>query len=140
MGKRNEEVPASRSALMSRIRSRDTQPELAVRSLVHSLGYRFRIHVRNLPGVPDLVLPKYRTVIFVHGCFWHQHDGCRFACMPKSNTDYWAIKLSRNVDRDLHSHQALEAGRWRVLTIWECETKDVLALAERLRNFISGSA
>lgn len=132
--------PAQRSENMRRIRSANTSPELIVRRLTHRLGYRYRLHRKDLPGRPDLVFIRKRKAIFVHGCFWHQHDGCRFACMPKSNTDYWEIKLSRNVDRDIHSHQALEAGGWRVLTIWECETKDVLALEERLRNFLSGGA
>jgi len=136
MGKRNEEVPASRSALMSRIRSRDTQPELAVRSLVHSLGYRFRIHVRNLPGVPDLVLPKYRTVIFVHGCFWHQHPGCPRARLPKSRTDYWHPKLKRNTERDREQAGVLRRQGWSVLTVWECETGDTEVLAKRVTHHL----
>jgi DNA mismatch endonuclease (patch repair protein) len=110
----------TRSRNMSAIRGRDTKPELVVRRFLHSRGLRYRLHVRGLPGRPDLVFLRYRTVVFVHGCFWHRHRGCRFAVLPKSNRRFWLAKLSGNVRRDArHSHKLRRAG-WRVLTIWEC--------------------
>lgn len=114
----------NRSQLMSKIRKRDTKPELLVRRLVHRLGYRYRLHVGELPGSPDLVFPKLKCAIFVHGCFWHQHDhvSCRAGKVrPRVNTDYWGPKLERNVARDAEAQSALEAGGWRVLVLWECE-------------------
>lgn len=123
-------TPAKRSEIMSLIRGRDTKPELALRSLLHRLGYRFTVNGpnnRNLPGKPDIVLPKYRTVIFVHGCFWHGHDCARGARVPKANRDYWLAKVGRNRARDAASAEALAALGWRVETIWECELKQDLA-------------
>lgn len=117
---------------MSRIRSRDTKPELIVRRLLHRMGYRFRLHRKDLPGSPDIVLPKYKTVIFVHGCFWHRHEGCRYAYNPKSRVDFWQKKFLQNVERDRKvRHELIELG-WRVLVVWECETKDAGLLAEKL--------
>lgn len=115
--------PEERSERMSRIRSRDTKPELALRSALHRLGFRFRVNARQLPGKPDIVLAKHRTVIFVHGCFWHRHEGCKVANTPKSNTEFWEEKFTRNVERDKVSNKKLEASGWRVIVVWECELK-----------------
>lgn len=108
---------------MSGIRSRDTRPELAVRSLLHRMGFRFRLHRKDLPGKPDIVLPRYRVALFVHGCFWHQHSGCPLASNPSSNTVYWTPKLLRNLERDAENRAALEALGWRTGVVWECETR-----------------
>lgn len=108
---------------MSRIRGRDTKPELTLRSLLHRAGYRFRLHGPGLPGKPDIVLPKYRSIIFVHGCFWHRHKGCSNATMPKTRTDFWQEKFNRTVDRDQQKKAELEALGWGVITVWECELK-----------------
>src|ERR1700682_6182336 len=113
-----------RSRLMSMVRSKNTTPELLVRRLVHQLGFRFRLHRKDLAGHPDLVFPRRRSIIFVHGCFWHRHAGCRKATMPKTRTTFWAEKFARNVARDIASSKALERDGWSVLTVWECETKD----------------
>ena len=126
--------PEKRSWNMSRIRGRDTSPERLVRSLLHRLGYRFRLNRKDLPGRPDIVLPKHRTVVFVHGCFWHRHEGCRYAYTPKSRTEFWQRKFARNVARDREVRDALERQGWRVLWVWECEIKDIAALTDRL-NF-----
>lgn len=112
-----------RSLLMSRIAAKNTTPELAVRALAHAMGFRFRLHRRDLPGTPDLVFPKYRTVVFVHGCFWHRHSGCSKATTPKSNVEYWKAKFERNVERDIRAIRALGESGWRVLTVWECDAK-----------------
>ncbi len=116
-----------RSWNMSRIRSRDTSPEMRVRSFLHRAGYRFRLHTKNLPGSPDIVLPKHRTAIFVHGCYWHRHEGCKqgeyFPKDPKQGLEFWKEKFAKNVERDLRSTTALEDAGWTVLVIWECETK-----------------
>jgi DNA mismatch endonuclease (patch repair protein) len=109
-----------RSERMSRIRGRDTRPELALRRLLHAAGFRYRLH-QNLPGRPDLVLPKYGAIIFVHGCFWHRHAGCRVANTPKSNVDFWMGKFTRNVARDATVESTLRNSGWRVLVVWECE-------------------
>ena len=129
--------PERRSWNMSRIKSGDTKPERLVRSLLHRMGYRFRLHRRDLPGRPDIVLPKYRKVILVHGCYWHRHPGCRFAYTPKSNVEFWQAKFDENVSRDERQNRQLSELGWRVVTIWECETKEQDALAERLRLEIS---
>ena len=130
--------PEHRSRNMAAIRSKDMKPELVVRRLAHSLGFRFRLHRKDLAGKPDLVFPKYKAVIFVHGCFWHQHEDAR--CLdgkqPKSNQNYWAPKLSRNVERDAKNKASLEQQGWRVLIIWECETKDAVMLASRIHDFL----
>ena len=113
--------PSERSERMSRIRSSNTSPEIALRRALHALGFRFRLHRKDLAGKPDIVLPRYRTVIFVHGCFWHRHCGCKIATTPKSNTKFWVEKFDRNVARDTRSRELLEAQGWRVIVVWECE-------------------
>lgn len=125
-----------RSWNMGRIRGKDTEPEKCVRSLLHQLGYRFRLHDRNLPGRPDIVLPRFRTVIFVHGCFWHRHSGCRYAYSPKSRREFWEEKFARNVVRDQDAQAVLACAGWRVVTVWECETRDLTVLAERLKALL----
>lgn len=131
-------TPERRSENMRRIKSKDMKPELLVRRLVHGLGYRYRLHRKDLPGKPDLVFGLKRKVIFVHGCFWHGHEreGCLDARRPKSNTGYWNPKLTRNKERDAERISALQADRWDVLVIWECETTDSKALRIRLRQFL----
>lgn len=106
---------------MSRIRGKDTGPEIRLRKLLHRAGYRFRLHARNLPGRPDIVLPKYRSAIFVHGCFWHRHEGCPLATVPKTRADFWAAKFEATIERDQRKTQQLEALGWRVITVWQCE-------------------
>ena len=130
---------ATRSRMMAGIRGQDTEPERLVRSHLHKSGLRFRLHSRNLPGRPDLLFPRYRVALFVHGCFWHQHPGCRFAYMPTSNREFWSAKLGGNVIRDAKKANALEEKGWRVLTIWECETRNPERLA-RLTREIRGEA
>jgi len=113
--------PEKRSEVMSRIRSRDTKPELIVRSLLHRSGVRFSLRRKDLPGKPDIVLPKYKTVIFVHGCFWHRHKNCKVATMPKSRQEFWMAKFEANVKRDRRNQRELRSAGWRVLVLWECE-------------------
>jgi DNA mismatch endonuclease (patch repair protein) len=131
---------AQRSELMSRIRAKDTRPELAVRRLLHHMGFRFRLHVRNLPGCPDLVFPRLRKVVFVHGCFWHQHPNpeCKMARMPKSREQFWRRKLEGNRRRDLMKQEALLDMDWRFLVVWECELRDIPNLVDKLRMFLAG--
>lgn len=119
---------------MSRIRGKDTKPEMRVRSLLHRMGFRFRLHRKDLPGKPDIVLPAYETVVFVHGCFWHRHPGCRFAYTPKSRVDFWQTKFRRNVERHQEVTAELEELGWRVVVIWECETASEEQLQQRLYN------
>lgn len=122
-----------RSWNMSRIKGRDTGPELRLRSLLHRAGFRFRLHAKELPGKPDIVLPKYRAAIFVHGCFWHRHDGCRNATMPSTRTEFWKSKFASNVDRDERNRAALTTAGWTVFTVWECELKsDAPGVVEKL--------
>lgn len=111
--------------MMSRIRSKNTKPELAVRSMLHRMGYRFRLHRRDLPGCPDIVLPKYKTVIFVHGCFWHQHPGCKYAYNPKSRKAFWQKKFKQNVERHKRVRKELTKLGWKVIVIWECQIKNL---------------
>lgn len=113
----------TRSYNMSRIRSKDTKPEIIVRSYLFSRGLRFRKNDKRYPGSPDIVLPKYKTIVFVHGCFWHLHDGCKYAVMPKSNVDYWKKKLYKNKERDEYNIKDLEKMGWKVIIAWECELK-----------------
>lgn len=126
-----------RSRNMAAIRGKNTKPEMRVRSLLHSLGYRFRLHRKGLPGKPDIVLTKYRTAVFVHGCFWHCHH-CRYGrVVPATRAEFWAQKRRSNVERDERMQRELEALGWRVLTIWECETRTIEALETRLKADLS---
>lgn len=129
-------MPLSRSALMARVGPKDTTPELVVRRLLHRLGYRFRLHWRELPGTPDIVFPKRRKVIFVHGCFWHRHPGCREASTPKTRVDFWTRKFDANVARDARKTSALEAKGWEVNVVWSCETRHTEILAGQLSSFL----
>ncbi|MFJ4249025.1 very short patch repair endonuclease [Pseudomonas sp. NPDC089741] len=113
-----------RSKIMSMIKGKNTKPEIIVRSVCHELGLRFRLHRKDLPGKPDLVFPKHRLCIFVHGCFWHRHPDCKYAYTPKSRIEFWLPKLDKNVERDLHAQKTLLSLGWRVLVIWECDTKN----------------
>lgn len=115
--------PEERSDIMRRVRSTDTTPERKVRSLLHKLGFRFRLHRSDLPGKPDIVLPKRRTVIFVHGCFWHRHPGCSRATTPASNQEYWLPKFRRTMERDAKNQDELRRQGWNVIVVWECEVK-----------------
>lgn len=117
-------TPEHRSKIMSMIKGKNTKPEMLVRSACHELGLRFRLHRKDLPGKPDLVFPKHRLCILVHGCFWHRHLGCKYAYTPKSRLEFWLPKLARNVERDLDAQRALIALGWRVVIIWECQTKN----------------
>lgn len=121
-----------RSALMSRIRGKDTQPELVVRRLAHALGYRFRLHRRDLPGTPDLTFPARRKVVFVHGCFWHQHRRCKYAYLPKANASFWQRKFAVNVRRDAIATRQLRKRGWHPLVLWECQLSDLKQVSGRL--------
>jgi len=121
---------------MARIKGKDTKPEKTVRSLLHAMGYRFRLHRKDLPGTPDIVLSGRKAVVFVHGCFWHGHSCSRNKRQPKTNALFWARKLALNVARDMRNREELEALGWRVLVVWECEIKEVTALSERLQAFL----
>lgn len=125
-------TPEQRRHCMQSIRGKDTKPEIKVRKVCHALGYRFRLHRRDLPGSPDLVFPRLRLCLFVHGCFWHRHPGCKFAYMPKSRMEFWQNKFEGNVERDNRTESNLRKLGWRVEIIWECETKDSAQLVERL--------
>lgn len=125
-----------RSEIMSRIRSSDTRPEMHVRRLLHGLGYRYVLHRRDLPGVPDLVFPSRRKIVFVQGCFWHQHKGCSDGRTPKSRATYWKPKLQRNVQRDRLNVSKLRRDGWKVMFVWECETGRADALRKRLTRFL----
>ena len=121
-----------RSWNMSRIKNRDTKPELIVRSLLHRKGYRFRLHRKDLPGKPDIILPRFKKVILVHGCFWHRHEGCRYAYNPKSRVNFWQNKFTRNIERDKTVQKKLFQLGWQVHVIWECETKKIELLEKRI--------
>lgn len=123
---------AKRSWNMSRIRGKNTEPEKTVRSALHKAGYRFRLHSGLLPGKPDIVLAKYKTAVFVHGCFWHQHKGCKFAYMPKSRVEFWKTKFIENVKRDVKVREALQALGWKVIVIWECEISNTPAVLDKI--------
>lgn len=129
-------TPDRRSANMSRIRSKDTKPEMLIRRLLHGLGYRYRLHRRDLPGAPDLVFPSRRKVILVHGCFWHHHTGCVDGRVPKSREDYWVPKLRRNVERDRLNIGKLRRGGWKVMKLWECEILKDKSIQKRLTDFL----
>ena len=126
-----------RSRLMSKVRSKDTTPELRVRRSAHSLGLRFRLHQRNLPGTPDLVFPKHKVAILVHGCFWHHHSGCKRASIPKTRAEFWQKKLDRNIERDNTTFVALQDAGWRPEVIWECQTSSSQNLRQRIEQIFS---
>lgn len=125
-------TPEQRSRCMAAIKGKDTKPEMTVRKYLFSRGLRFRVQVRKLPGTPDIVLPKYRTVVFVNGCFWHGHEGCRYYRLPKSNVGFWTEKISRNKARDARDEAELTALGWRVIRVWECELRTVAQREETL--------
>lgn len=131
-------TPAQRSERMSRIRGKDSKPELALRRVLHRLGLRYRLHGTDLPGKPDLVFPRHKAVVFVHGCFWHRHGGCKIATTPKSNTPFWVEKFANNIARDARVIATLEDMGWRVFVAWECELAPsrVQATGERLASLI----
>ena len=131
-------TPAQISANMQRIKGKDTSPEVAVRRLIRSLGFGYRLHGKGLPGKPDLIFKGRRKVIFIHGCFWHQHSGCKISHIPKSNLEYWIPKLQKTQIRDTKNRQELEASGWKVLTIWECEMEDINSLKIKILNFLNG--
>jgi DNA mismatch endonuclease (patch repair protein) len=124
---------------MSRVKGRDTKPEKIVRSLLHRLGYRFRLHRRDLPGKPDIVLPKYKKAIFVHGCFWHGHEGCPRSARPTSNADFWNKKIDGNMRRDAAAQEQLTALGWKFLVIWQCGMRNLEALTENLKSFLTNT-
>ena len=126
-----------RSEIMARVRSKDTTPELLVRRIVHSMGYRYTLHDKGLPGCPDLVFTSRRKIVFVHGCFWHRHRGCSRARIPSANREYWASKFERNRLRDALITRKLRAAGWDVMTVWECELADATKLAKRARTFLN---
>ena len=127
-----DDAAAHRSWVMSRIHSKNTAPELRVRSVMHRAGYRYRLHVSEMPGKPDIVMPRYRIAMFVNGCFWHRHPGCRHTSTPKTNTEYWQRKFAGNVARDGNAHAVLRQNGWTVLVIWECQTRNAVELANLL--------
>ena len=133
-------TPQERSRVMARVKGKNTKPEMKVRRLAHGLGYRFRLHRKDLPGSPDLVFPGRRKVIFVHGCFWHGHDCARGSRKPKTRAEYWAAKIQRNQARDAAAIEGLQRQGWAVLTLWECELKDAEVVAERLKAFLGERA
>ena len=117
-------VSEQRSRNMSAIKSKNTKPEIKVRKILHSMGYRFRLHSKDLPGSPDIVLPKYKTVIFVHGCFWHRHENCKYASTPKTRQEFWEAKFRENINRDKLNQENLSSNGWKIIVVWECEIKD----------------
>ncbi|HEY2584497.1 MAG TPA: very short patch repair endonuclease [Tepidisphaeraceae bacterium] len=126
-----------RSRIMSQVRQKDTKPELLVRRMIFGLGYRYRLHVRSLPGTPDIVFPARRKIVLIHGCFWHRHKAaCPLTRTPKSNVEFWAEKFERNHLRDQKTRRALRRLGWTVMTIWECQTRDVEKLVDRLARFL----
>ncbi len=132
-----EPIDPARSALMSRVHGKNTKPEMAVRRLARALGYRFHLHDSELPGTPDLIFPKLRKVIFVHGCFWHRHRGCSRTTTPKTRAAYWKEKFRQNIKRDAAKERTLKSLGWNVLVVWECETFDPGTLSDRIVAFLS---
>lgn len=131
-------TPEQRSERMSRIRNKDSKPEMTVRRLVHKMGYRYRLHRRDLPGTPDLVFAKRGKIIFVHGCFWHRHETCKLTRWPKSKLDFWRPKLEENRRRDETAQRSLRKMGWSALVIWECQLRDVGRLETKIRTFLGG--
>lgn len=123
-----------RSWIMSRVSGRNTKPEIIVRKIIHRMGYRFRLHERKLPGKPDIVLPKHKKIILIHGCFWHGHHGCKRSKRPESNADFWNKKIDGNITRDEINRTELEKLGWKVLIVWDCQTRDL----ETLKNILAG--
>ncbi|MEJ0077627.1 MAG: very short patch repair endonuclease [Alphaproteobacteria bacterium] len=132
-------TPQQRRRIMQSVGQRHTGPELVVRRVVHALGYRFRLHRRDLPGRPDVVLPRYKMAIFVNGCFWHGHSRCRKGRLPKSRREYWEPKIARNKERDAAAIRKLKGMGWSVLTVWQCQTRDGAALSSMLRTFLESN-
>ena len=130
-------VSEQRSRNMSAIKSKNTKPEIKVRKVLHSMGYRFRLHSKDLPGSPDIVLPKYKTVIFVHGCFWHRHENCKYASTPKTRKEFWNKKFTENKKRDSEIQEKIKILDWRSVVIWECETKNIENLREKIIDVFS---
>ena len=129
-------TPAERSERMSRVRSKDTKPEMLVRSLIHKMGYRYRLHARDLPGKPDIVLPSRGKIIFVHGCFWHRHGTCKNTRWPKSKLDFWKPKLEANHNRDKAVRRSLRGMGWKLMVVWECQLANAAKVVIRLRRFL----
>ena len=129
-------VSEQRSRNMSAIKSKNTKPEIAVRRLLHSMGYRFRLHRKDLPGSPDIVLPKYKTVIFVHGCFWHRHENCKYASTPKTRKEFWENKFNANKIRDQKKLKEIKNLGWKFIIIWECEARNIQPLEEKLKGYL----
>ena len=131
-------ISDQRSRNMSAIKSKNTKPEIAVRKMLHALGYRFRLHRKDLPGSPDIVLPKYKTVIFVHGCFWHRHENCKYASTPKTRKEFWESKFKANVKRDKEIQEKIKNIGWQSVVIWECEIKSTKQIKQKfleLKNY-----
>jgi DNA mismatch endonuclease (patch repair protein) len=126
-----------RSSIMAAVHSKDTKPEMAVRRLIHGLGYRYRLHVVSLPGCPDLVFPSQGKVVFIHGCFWHRHVRCRYATLPNSNREFWEAKFAANVARDRRTRRELKKMGWQVLIVWQCELRNRTRLTERIDEFLA---
>jgi len=126
-----------RSEIMSRIKNRDTAPEIKVRSIIHRMGYRFRLHRKDLPGNPDIVFPKHKKIIFVNGCFWHGHKNCIRSKRPSSNKNFWDQKIDKNITRDKNIRKALNKSGWKVLVIWQCEINDINKLEVKIANFMA---
>lgn len=129
-------TPERRSSMMSRIRSKDTKPEFTVRRLVWGMGYRYRLHYRGLPGCPDIVLPRHRKVVFIHGCFWHSHPGCKRATVPKTRLEFWIPKLTGNVERHRRNGIVLRKLGWKILVIWECELRELSRVVVKITQFM----
>ena len=127
-------TPEQRKRAMSSVRQQNTKPEIIVRSILHRLGFRFRKNVSSIIGKPDIVLPKYKTIIFVHGCFWHQHQGCKKSRRPTTNVDFWNTKLNKNMERDVQTETELKKQGWNVVTVWDCEIKDKDLLIQTLKT------
>ena len=132
----NEPIDPARSALMARVRGRNTKPEMTVRRLLHAAGFRYRLHAQELPGRPDLVFRRRRKAIFVHGCFWHRHEGCPKSTIPKTRVAFWSEKFKQNKERDARNEAALRQQGWSVMTVWECETRDLPHLLKRISEFL----
>ena len=129
-----------RSRIMSRVKGRDTDPEKKVRSLLQAMGYRFRLNQKSLPGSPDIVLPKYKKTVFVHGCFWHGHKGCRRAARPTSNADFWNRKIEGNIKRDSVKLRELRKLGWKATVVWQCQIRDMRSLEKRLERFLQSKS